>query len=222
MSNGSLEGPAPDRGGDSYARPGERTVVVTTQSTKELRDLASLSRDFELAEAYLDHYLAGDIEGDEEYASPLDAMWMTAVIFYARAFSNGVRHAAKPELVDVTSDEETMHKYVLDVRNKYIAHSVNGFENVDVVAFLTASSFAKPAITGIGHIHNALSRMERPSAEAFRQLCRRHSQALRRRMASTHVAITQELGDLGSEATYRLKDHSTADIDQSAADRRRK
>lgn len=222
MPNGSLGGPAPDRLGRSYVRPGERTVVVTTESTKELRDLASLARDFELAEAYLDHYLTGDIEGDEEYASPLDAMWMIAVILYARAFSNGVRHAAKPELVDASSDEAAMHKYVLDVRNKYLAHSVNGFESVDVVAFLTASSFAKPAITGIGHIHNALSRMDRPSAEAFRQLCQRHSQALRRRMESTHVAITQELVDLGPDAAYGLKAHSTVDIDQSAADRRRK
>lgn len=222
MSNGSLEGTASTRIGASYARPGERAVIVTTESTKELRDLASLARDFELAEAYLEHYLAGDIEGDEEYASPLDAMWMTAAILYARAFSNGVRHAAKPELVDASSDEGTMHKYVLDVRNKYLAHSVNGFESVDVVAFLTASSFAKPAITGIGHVHNALSRMDRPSAEAFRRLCRRHSQALRRRMESTHVAITQELMELGPDAAYALKDHSTVDIDQSAADRRRK
>lgn len=195
---------------------------MTTKSTKELRDLASLARDFELAKAYLDHYLAGDIEGDAEYASPLDAMWMTAVILYARAFSNGVRHAAKPELADASSDEVTMHKYVLDVRNKYLAHSVNGFENVDAVAFLTASPFSEPAITGVGHVHNALSRMDRPSAEAFRKLCRRHLLALRRRMESTHIAITQELVDLGTHAAYRLKEHSTVDIDQSATDRRRK
>ena len=147
---------------------------------------------------------------------------MTAVIFYARAFSNGVRHAAKPELADASSDEEIMHKYVLDVRNKYLAHSVNGFENVDAVAFLTASSFAKPAITGIGHVHNALSRMDRPSAEAFRQLCRRHSQALRQRMELTHVAITEELVELGPDAAYLLKDHATREIDQTAASQRRK
>lgn len=119
VSNGRPERSGPDRPNGSFVRPGERAVVVATESTKELRDLARLARDFELVEAYLDRYLAGDIEGDEAYASPLDAMWMTAVIFYARAFSNGVRHAAKPELVDTSTDEAKIHKYVLDVRNKY-------------------------------------------------------------------------------------------------------
>ncbi|MCD2168284.1 hypothetical protein LPW41_01085 [Microbacterium sp. JC 701] len=195
---------------------------MTTESAKQLRDLASLARDFELAEAYLDHYLAGDIEGDERYSSPLDAMWMTAVIFYARAFANGVRHTAKPELKDASPDEERMHEYVLDVRNKYLAHSVNGFESVDVVAFLTASSFSKPAIAGIGHVHNALSRMDRHSAEGFRQLCRRHLRTLRQRMESMHVEITQEILEMGLDAAYALKDYSDVHIDQSAAGRRRK
>lgn len=196
-------------------------MVVTTKSTMQLRDLASLARDFDLAEAYLDHYLAGDIEGDDEYASPLDALWITAIITYARAFSNGVRHAAKPELTDSSADEARMHAYILDVRNKYLAHSVNGFEQVDALAFLTASSFARPAITGIGHVHNALSRLERASATEFRDLCRRHSAALRHRMEATHVEITRELLELGLEATYALPDHATSDIDQSAAGKRR-
>lgn len=195
---------------------------MTTASTEQLRDLASLARDFELAEAYLNHYLAGDIEGEDKYASPLDAMWMTAIILYARAFANGVRHTAKPELADLSADEERMHAYILDVRNKFLAHSVNGFEHVDAVAFLTSSSFAKPAITGIGHVHNALSRMDRASATGFRNLCRRHSKALRQRIEATHVEITRELVDLGVEAAYALPDHATTDIDQSAAGKRRK
>ena len=53
---------------------------MDTKSTVELRDLASYARDLELAAEYLRHYLAGDIEEDANYASPLDAMAMMAIV----------------------------------------------------------------------------------------------------------------------------------------------
>ena len=195
---------------------------MDTKSTVELRDLASYARDLELAAEYLRHYLAGDIEEDANYASPLDAMAMMAIVMYARTFSKGVRSAAGPDLSQLSPDETELHQYILDVRNKYLSHSVNGFEHVEVVAFLTTSTPTKRAITGIGNVHTSLSRMDRKSAEATLALCDRHSTALQRRMQALHVRITKELLALGVTAVYELPDHTDPRIDQSAARRRRK
>lgn len=215
--------PQPSRSGHRmFPRTDERSVVVDTKSATQLRDLASYARDFELAAGYLRHYLAGDIEGDIEYASPVDAMWMTSILMYSRAFSKGVRATNQPDLDQFSPDEGRLHQYVLDVRNKYLAHSVNGFEQVEAIAFLTASPHMERAITGIGHVHTSLSRMDRNSAEAFLALCERHIRALQGRLQEVHVQITEELVALGVTAVYALPDHAGPRIDQNSSSSRRK
>ncbi|WP_157157588.1 hypothetical protein [Diaminobutyricimonas sp. LJ205] len=210
------------RGHREQAGPHERTVVIDTKSATELRDLASYARDLELAAGYLRHYLAGNIEGDKEYASPLDALWMTSILLYSRAFSKGVRATRGPDLNRISPDEARLHQYILDVRNKYLAHSVNGFEQVEAIAFLTASPHLERAITGIGHVHTSLSRMDRKSAEAFLALCERHARALERRLSAVRIKIPQELAALGDVAVYSLPEHGDPRIDQSASSGRRK
>lgn len=210
-----------EAGSQRFKRANERSVVISPALTGELRDLASFERDFEIAAAYLRHYLASDIEGDANYASPLDAMWMTAILMYARAFAKGVRSASGPDLSALSLQESELHQYVLDVRNKYLAHSVNGFEQIDVVAFLTESARGERAITGIGHTHTSLSRMDREPAGRFLLLCERHLQGLERRISEARAKLTKELVALGGDVVFALPDEVAPRIDPSIPKARR-
>lgn len=82
--------------------PGVHRVVISTPAAVELRDLASLRRDFALAHTFLEFYLASDIEGDEAIPSPLDALWISAITMYGRGFSTGRRHAARADTTHLT------------------------------------------------------------------------------------------------------------------------
>ena len=205
-----------------FLGPDERAVVVETASSTPLRDLASFERDFELAAGYLRHYLSGDIEGDRTFASPLDALWTAAVVIYARAFSKGVRATNGPSIDRLSSADRELHDYVIDVRNKYLAHSVNGFEHTDVVAFLVDSPKHPKALSGIGTIHTALSRMERSSCERFLSLCESHLVELQTRSNALRNALAAEVIAAGAANAYALPDHARPNIDQRESRSRRK
>jgi hypothetical protein len=60
------------------------------------------------------------------------ALWVAAVVWYARCFTGGRRTSrVAAGLVDALSDEaRATHKYVLALRNRHMAHSINVFEQV--------------------------------------------------------------------------------------------
>jgi hypothetical protein len=205
-----------------FPRPGEIAHVVTTASSRDLRDLASYLRDIELTKSYLMHYLASDVEGDRSYASPIEAYWMTATVLYARAFAKGVRTAPGLDLSDLDEEQLALHRYVLDVRNKFLAHSVNKFEQVEVVAFVSDAPGGAKALTGIGEAHSSLSRMSTKSVRKFASLCEAHIAQLTRRITVLRAKIHAEVLERGAAALLASPEYVSPSIDQGDPQGRRK
>ena len=201
--------------------PDEFRVEVSTDSARELNDIASYERDLRLAVRYLHHYLDSDIEGDRDFGSPLDALWTAAFVLYGRVFATGVRSAAKPNLDQLSPDELDLHGYIIAVRNKYIAHSANGFERSKTVAFLVELESGKRAITGATVEHISLSRISRESAERFAALCDLHIHGLRERARALTNKVTQELFDMGGDLAFSLPRYRKPSIDQNAVRKQR-
>lgn len=197
-------------------------MVVTSESARELNDISSYDRDLRLAARYLRHYLDSDIEGDHRFGSPLDALWTAAFVLYGRVFAKGVRAAAKPNLDDLTVDDRRTHEYIIDVRNKYVAHSANGFEQSQTVAFLVELENGKRAMTGTAVEHTSLSRISRDSAERFATLCDLHVHDLTRRAQELTDKLKQELVRMGGNEVFGLPRYVKPNIDQSAVKKRRK
>jgi hypothetical protein len=184
--------------------PGVLRVVVSTPAAVELRDLASLRRDFALAHSFLEFYLASDIEGDDAIPSPLDALWISAVTMYGRGFSTGRRNAARADATHLTPTEAADHEYFVDVRNKYIAHAVNGFEKSVVFADLSDRETSPAGIRQIGELHTSLSRLARVPAEKLNHLCEAQIASLTQRIDRLHRNVGQELAALDADAVYAL------------------
>ncbi|MBA2526508.1 MAG: hypothetical protein H0V18_12125 [Pyrinomonadaceae bacterium] len=68
------------------------------------------------------------------FTTPIDisdweGLSTAACISYARCFPPGIRGSLDPDLLSTADTElQTLHEFVLDLRNKHIAHSVNSFE----------------------------------------------------------------------------------------------
>ena len=195
--------------------PGEHRVVVSTPTAIELRDLASVRRDFELARKFLEFYLASDIEGDDTVPSPLDALWISAVTMYGRGFSTGRRHAARADTTQLTPTEVADHEYFVGLRNKYIAHAVNGFERTVVFADLSDRETFPAGIRRIGQLHTSLSRLARVPAEALNHLCVEQIASLTRRIDQLHQDIGHELVALGVDTVYALPEFKPPTLDGS-------
>ena len=76
------------------------------------------------------------------FTTPVDfvdweALSIAACISFARCFSSGVRQSLDSDLLSAVDIEiNTLHNFVLDFRNKHIAHSVNSFEENSVTVHL--------------------------------------------------------------------------------------
>lgn len=193
--------------------PGMRRVVVDTQSSGIVRDLASLRRDIQMASAFLNFYLASDIENESTHSAQIDALWIAAVTMYGRAFATGKRHLARVDISNLNARDTESHHYFIDLRNKYIAHSVNGFETSVVFADITNSVVAPPAIAQVGEVHESLSRISRERAETLDRLCRHHMDLLTRQIEDLHLKIAQELKSLGHKAVYAFDSYKPATLD---------
>ena len=115
-------------------------------AAQRLASLIGMKSDLEQVVAYCDRMVkryAGlhlkqspfDIVG---FTTPLDfidweALSTAACISYARCFSSGVRQTLDNNLLSTADIElSSLHSFVLDFRDKHIAHSVNSFENNSV------------------------------------------------------------------------------------------
>ena len=133
------------------------------------------------------------------------ALWIAALTTYGRAFKTGVRVTELPT-VELLGEEETRwHHYLLNLRDKYVAHAVNDNEHATVIAFLTDSAFARRSISRVGLSHIELQPTD-DEARALTNLCTTVLADLNRRMRALEGVIAKELIAMGEEAVYALSD----------------
>jgi len=199
---------------------GYRVVVVDAPSSGEIRDLASYRRDLELARVYATELARRDLDELENSRDPKVALWLAAIVCYGRAFNTGVRrHPLDTSGLSPTQLEA--HRFFLDMRNKHVAHAVNDYEQTIVVAYLTNSAFAPPAVTRTGQVHVEYLGAEQDDLAMLVQLCDYFTRAINRRLRALHLRLAQELAEMGEEAVYALQDLAVPSPQRERVTRRR-
>jgi hypothetical protein len=192
--------------GAAFRAPaGYRLVRVVTESSPELEDLASFRRDFEMARLFASTYLGLDRGEEEDPRRPESAYWIAALTLYGRAFATGVRKASV-SLDELSEDERATHQYFIDLRNKYVAHSVNGYEGSTAFAYITDSAFSRPNVTRVGQVHVDVVPLDEEELEDFIILCTQFIDSLQHRIERLNYDIRGELLALGPQAVYALPD----------------
>jgi len=86
-----------------------------------------------------------------------DPFMVATIIRYARAFSMGVRLKLHEEAASVLTDQQRAnHNHFMHVRDKYIAHSVNAFEESEPVARYWVETVQQEGITAIECNHRRI------------------------------------------------------------------
>ena len=134
-----------------------------SETAGELADLMSIRRDLDFtiraAELALQltsdspsHDVADDLGDDSVRRTSL---WNSVLVAYARCFASGVRQVRLSidmfkGLGDKADEAEKGHAYVINLRNKYIAHSVNRFEDGRVILLVADGVHSDKGVVGAG------------------------------------------------------------------------
>jgi hypothetical protein len=105
------------------------------------------------------------------------SVWNSALVAYARCFATGVRRVRLnvdlfKGLGDKAEEAEKAHTYVMDLRNKYVAHSVNRFEDLRVILLVGDGIHSQRGVVGGGPFLMWPATENRDNVRSLRNLAR--------------------------------------------------
>lgn len=117
-------------------------------------------------------------------AALLEPVATTAVIRYARCFASGVRPKMPAAIIDSLDEpQRALHQYILDLRNKFLAHSVNPYERNYATAMVPEEPNPAFQIEGLGFQQE---RFGYPSRELMRDFLELIEEVKKRASAWVH------------------------------------
>lgn len=112
-----------------------RFVNLDLPEAKLLADLTGILNDLKATIDICDLFLQERSRNAELIL--LESLTAAVVVRYARSFKSGVRSRVPTEILDnLTDEQKNIHDWIIGLRDKYVAHSVNAFEENTVVAYL--------------------------------------------------------------------------------------
>ena len=133
----------------------QQNLIVTLESPSAARlaDLASILQDLRFIVGCCDLLMAQlRLPDPERDGVAVAAAWSAALIAYRRCFDAGVRGGltvADVQALGLQGEVLKIHKFLHDMRDKHIAHSVNPYEVVRIGAVLSPPESVDRKVEGI-------------------------------------------------------------------------
>ena len=124
---------------------------LNLRETELLADLHGIHFDLDRARNFA-KLLVAICESPTSNWELVEPLSIAATVTYSRPFSSGVRHRlSNADLGILTIEQRELHDFVRDYRDKYVAHSVNEFEENTVRATYCEERVKEEGITGLGY-----------------------------------------------------------------------
>lgn len=139
-----------------------RYVDFSVKEAQRLGDLASIAADLETTEGICRIFI-GKRQQFEKLEWPegfilFEALCTAAIIRYGRSFVSGIRERVSDKLIkELPSEHRESHAFFMDLRNKWVAHSVNPFDSTEVVAYLTPEERGPKSVSSVSARPNRIS-----------------------------------------------------------------
>lgn len=139
-----------------------RYVDFSVKEAQRLADLASIKVDLETTEGICDLFIKRrqQFEQSEGLGALVlfEALCTAAIVRYGRSFVSGVRAQIPPQLIEqLPQEHQESHTFFMDLRHKWVAHSVNAFEFAQVVAYLTPEESGPKSVASISAHPNRIA-----------------------------------------------------------------
>jgi hypothetical protein len=148
-----------------------RFVNLNIKEAQLLADLTGIQTDLEATEGICD-LLSKEINKGNYDIHLIDALTSAALVRYARSFTSGVRMQIPESVTKLLSPElQEEHEWFINLRSKYTAHSVNAFEDHQVVAYLVPEETGPRGISSISVQQARLACLGSSDIAKLRTLC---------------------------------------------------
>ena len=201
-----------------------RSVDFLIKEAQRLADLTSVLHDLETVSTHCDLFLRRKLSEiadiGEMYAHA--ALGITALMSYGRTIESRVREGISLDILSKAGAKEgsdlwKIHQHSKNLRDKWIAHSVNPFENYRVRAHLAPEELGARNITSISvHGHRVTSTSGREMAE-LRQLAIALIKVVAQEIEEEKQKLLAIARSRPMEDFYEAKDDPPAPITNSMA-----
>ena len=147
-----------------------RSVTVPLPEAQRLADLASIQTDFIRCKDMCELLMQFD---PSLALGPVvrDALATAIPITYARPFNGGVRVRIESLTTSFDQGELVFHESILQMRSKYVAHSVNGMERQQVRIWINPDERGARRINNINIAQNHLASLSPSDYTRLSALC---------------------------------------------------
>jgi hypothetical protein len=133
-----------------------RYVEFCLDEAKNLADYTSIAFDLRTARDFAKTIL-DENQKPAPNVSLSDPFMVATIIRYTRAFGKNVRLNLDEEAASVLTPQQLLsHARFKDIRSKFIAHSVNAFEENEAKAHYCVERLEQEGITSIGYGHRRI------------------------------------------------------------------
>ncbi len=152
-----------------------RYANLDIREAQLLADLTGIERDLKATVALCDQLeavLKDTREGRHHDFITLEALTTVVLVRYARSFTSGVRaRLPKQILKELPPKLLDDHRWFQALRNKYVAHSVNAFEENMVVGYLAPEELGTREVQSISVQQYRLASLGLDDVNCLRVLC---------------------------------------------------
>lgn len=145
-------------------------VDFSLPETQRLADLSGVHADLVTTVDLCDRINA------EAQKQPLDillleALCAAALIKYGRTFTSGVRAGVPADVLSsLLPEHQAAHRRFKDLRDKWVAHSVNAFEETKVVAYLVPPERGPAGSSSIGVQHTTVVSLSATQVKQLKEM----------------------------------------------------
>jgi hypothetical protein len=175
-------------------------VDVDSPQAEQWADMYSIARDLDSAIQVCGRLIELLPSNDQIL---IESLWTSALIKYARCFSEGKRFGLPIDVFDgLEGDPKGTHQYYIDMRNKHLAHSVNPFEQVKIGLVLSDPKVARKIVGTVQFSQFHISAKE-DGVRTLRSLCSVLKKKLGGAATERHEAVLAHAKTLDIKQLYQ-------------------
>jgi hypothetical protein len=187
-----------------------RVVPLDMPSAQILADYASVVQDLRFVQGCCRHLLTvlAQPEGQRD-STLMKALWSAALVAYARCFGTGKRSGLTIEDVKglpLQGEFLEYHKWLRDMRDKNVAHSVNPFEQVKVGALLSPPESPQRQFEGVATLAMLYLMPDETGVWQLGGLAAALADSVSRKAQAQQDTVTAEARQLDLDYLYSLPD----------------
>jgi len=180
-------------------------LKVSSSTAKQLEGYLSIGTDLQYV-MRVTHTAVQFIETGPQDDFTLPTYLSASLVAYARPFSDGVRGSKSLKLVAAEvyagiEGAEDLHEYLINQRNKLIAHSVNPFESVH--AGIVMNDQGRP--TSVGYFSSRLVSFKVEDYKQFNQLTKIALEATNQKISKVEKLLLAEVTKYSDKELRKLK-----------------